>query len=275
MSKVQSPKSKVQSPKSKVQSPKSKVQSPKSTVPVTLNVDNFKKYIISLIKLFSGGYVTEETGLYSNLVTYTIKLTKDYNNSKGNTEEILRNFRTINRILISIVSFNTELHKNKNDGFVSLKNCTRLNAETYDLLLKFTIDLGNVLQEMINNLKITIFNENTNKEDNIQNFIISQIIENNKNLTTELGALKNNKLFTNIDIVKYISNIPTDNISNFINYRINECHVFTMFINEGKFTNYYDTTWKDYLPSETTTKYMKYKTKYLRIKNKLMLILDK
>ena len=68
-----------------------------------------------------------------------------------------------------------------------------------------------------------------------------------------------------------MSDIPTDNISKFINYRINNCHLFTMFLDMDSniFKNFYHVKWRKYLPETTTThmKYIKYKTKYLRIKN--------
>jgi hypothetical protein len=131
---------------------------------------------------------------------------------------------------------------------------------------------------MIGGLEITIFN----KEANINEFISSQIKANKENLITELNALKKNNLFTdtNIKIDKYMEAIPTDNISNFINYRINKCHLFTMFVDtldNNIFKNVYHNDWRNYLPKTTTKtttettkaqmKYIKYKTKYLRIKN--------
>ena len=278
--------SKVQSTKSK----KDKLPKEPVTLSVSMSTPYFTQYIISLIQLFSGDYVTTKEGLYHYLVKYTRKLIKDCNISEGEIIDsntlFTKDIIDIKRILKNINLLYTNLKIGYNDGFVSLKESINEDnksedaphaASTYKILLMYTSELATKLNEMITSLNITQHIDKDSKIYSIQNFIISQIKENNTNLTTELGALKKNKLFTNIDTVKYISNIPTDNISNFINYRINDCHLFTMFRNmeANTFENFYDTTWKEYIPSETTTKYMKYKTKYLRIKNKLMLILDK
>jgi hypothetical protein len=207
----------------------------------------FIKYIKSLIELFSGNYVVKKEGLYHHLVICTQTLIKDCNISEGDKNDNINvlftnDINTIKRILKNIKSLKDELRERMYDGFVSLKESianenAKLDASTYDLLLKFTIDLGITLSVMIERLKITISNEETKKEDNIREFIISQIKANKNNLTTELNALQNNKLFIDIKIDKYMSDIPTDNISNFINYRINNCHLFTMFINNNTFEN--------------------------------------